>query len=126
MSTIGEKRQRIRIEQAVQVSDGQGGRTTSYALRVVVNAHERPLSGAEAQRLGQLTATLASVWEIWWRSDIRVTDRIRVGTRVLEIASYQDPADDHEQLYLYCSEVQDQTRTDVPAYVPWIQSGFTQ
>jgi len=58
---------------------GQGGHTITRALRAVVNAHERPLTGAEALRAAQVTAVLTSVWEIWFRSDIAVKDRILDG-----------------------------------------------
>jgi len=106
MSTIGQKRTRVRIEKAVEVSDGQGGKTKTYALRCVVAAHERPLTGTEALRAAQVTAVLSSVWEIWWRSDLSVKDRIRVGARVVEIESFYDPTDTRDELFLVCSEVQ--------------------
>lgn len=104
--SIGEKRNRVRIEQQVPVSDGQGGHTITYALRAVVAAHARPLTGAEALRAAQVTAVLSSVWEIWWRSDISVKDRIRSGTRIVEIEAVYDPTDERDELYLICSEVQ--------------------
>ncbi len=104
--TIGQKRNRVRIEQQVPVSDGQGGHTITYALRAVVNAHTRPLTGAEALRAAQVTAVLSSVVEIWWRADISVKDRIRLGARVVEIESFVDPTDTRDELHLFCSEVQ--------------------
>ncbi len=106
MGTIGEKRKRIRIEQAVLASDGQGGHTTTWSLRAVVNAHERPLNGTEALRAAQVTAVLSSVWEIWFRDDISVKDRIRFKSRVLQIESFVDPTDTRDELHLFCSEVQ--------------------
>lgn len=106
MSSIGEKRNRVRIEKQVAVADGQGGHTVTYALRAVVQAHTRPLTGTEALRASQVTAVLSSVWEIWWRDDIRVTDRIRYGRRTVEIESYVDPTDTRDELHLFCSEVQ--------------------
>lgn len=109
MGSIGEKRKQIRIETPNLVADGQGGQVPGvppYVLRAVVHAHERPLTGMEAQRLGALTAVLQSVWEIWFRDDISVKDRIRFKARVLEIAAYVDPTDERDELYLYASEVQ--------------------
>jgi len=106
MGTIGEKRTKIRIEQAVQVSDGQGGHTTSYALRCEPFAHERPLDGREALLAAQVTAVLSSVLEIWFRDDVSVKDRVLIGTRVLQIESYRDPKNDRVELYLFCSEIQ--------------------
>jgi len=106
MGTVGSKQKRIRIEKQVAVADGQGGKTITYALRAVVDAHERPLNGAEALRAAQVTAVLSSVWEIWYRDDISVKDRIRFKARVVDIESYLDPTDQREELHLFCSEVQ--------------------
>jgi len=106
MGTVGEKRKRIRIEKAVSVPDGQGGHTNSFALRAVVYAHERPLSGGEALLAVQVTAVLRSVWEIWFREDVSVKDRIRYKARVLEVESYVDPTDERTELHLTCSEIQ--------------------
>jgi SPP1 family predicted phage head-tail adaptor len=105
MGTVGSKRKRIRIERQVPVADGQGGHTVSYALRAVVSAHERPLNGAEALRAAQVTAVLSSVWEILFREDLSVKDRIRYKTRILDIASFVDPTDERKELHLFCSEV---------------------
>lgn len=103
---IGEKRNRIRLEQQVPVPDGQGGHTVTYALRAVVSAHLRPLSGKEALLAAQVTAVLSSVAEIWYRTDLSVKDRIRLGSRILQIESLYDPTDMRDELYLICSEVQ--------------------
>lgn len=106
MGTIGSKQKRIVIEKATAVPDGQGGRTTTYATRAVLWAHERPLTGKEAIRAEQLAAVLQSVWEIWYRTDISVKDRIRFQGRIAQIESISDPTDERDELYLYCSEVQ--------------------
>jgi SPP1 family predicted phage head-tail adaptor len=107
--TIGNKQKRVTIETPNLISDGQGGHKPGippYVPRAVVWAHERPLSGAEAIRAEQLTAVLASVWEIWFREDISVKDRIRFKSRIAEIQSFIDPDDSRDELYLFCSEVQ--------------------
>ncbi len=106
MGTIGEKRQRIRIEQQVSTADDQGGATITWALRCVVWAHERPLSGREAMQAAQLTAVLSSVWEIWFRDDISVTDRILYKTRVVDIEAVVDPTGTRDELALTGVEVQ--------------------
>lgn len=109
MGTIGEKQQWVAIEMPNLVSDGQGGHKPGvppYRQRAVVAAHERTLTGREALQGGQLTAVSASVLEIWFREDISVKDRVRAGSRVLEIQAFKDPTDTRQELYLYCSEVQ--------------------
>lgn len=107
--TIGNKQKRIRIETPNMIPDGQGGikpGVPPYTVRAVVMAHERPLNGREALYAAQLTAVLSSVWEIWFRDDISVKDRIKFKARTIEIESYQDPDDTRSELYLFCSEVQ--------------------
>ena len=106
MGSVGSKEKRIRIEQAVATADGHGGNVTTWALRAVVDAHERPLNGTEALRAAQVTAVLSSVWEIWFRTDISVKDRIRFGTRTVQIEGFIDPTDTREELHLFGSEVQ--------------------
>ncbi len=105
--TIGEKRTRITIKTPTEVADGQGGRAVTYTTTLArLWAHERPLNGAEALRAAQVTAVLSSVWEIWYREDLSVKDRIYVGARVVEIESYLDPTNTRDELHLFCSEVQ--------------------
>jgi len=109
MGTIGSKQKQVRLERPNLIPDGQGGQKPGvppYLLRAVVWAHERPLTGREAIRAEQLTAVLASVWEIWFREDISVKDRIHYKGRVAEIESFIDPTDERDELYLFCSEVQ--------------------
>jgi SPP1 family predicted phage head-tail adaptor len=106
MGTTGSKEKRVRIEQATTSTDSHGAHPPTYSLRAVVYAHERPLNGREALQAAQTTAVLSSVWEIWWRSDISVKDRIRFKTRVVEIEAFIDPTDTREELHLFCSEVQ--------------------
>lgn len=126
MGTIGQKVKRIRIERAVETPDGHGGHSTAWTVRCVVNAHERPLTGAEALRAAQVTAVISSVWEIWYRTDIAVTDRIRFGTRVLNIESIVDPTDTREELQLFCSEVQGAVAETPTPVTSWIQQGWIQ
>ena len=105
MGTIGQKQKRVRIEQAVQTADGHGGNTTTWALRCVVDAHERPLTGRESLQAAQVTATLNTVFEIWHRTDLSVKDRIKLGARTCQIESIVDPTDTRKELWLVCSEV---------------------
>jgi len=122
--SIGNKVKRVRIEQAVLTTDAQGGHSTAWTLRCVVWAHERPLSGREAMQAAQLTATLSSVWEIHYRTDIAITDRIRVGTRVLSIEAIIDPTDTRRELHLSCSEVQGAVAETIVPVLPWVQAGW--
>jgi SPP1 family predicted phage head-tail adaptor len=103
---IGERRERIRIEQSVLVSDGQGGKTQAWGLRAVVCAREETLTSREAVMAKSLTAVLMSAWTIPFRSDISITDRILLGSRVLRVTSYQDVEGRHAELRILASETQ--------------------
>ena len=93
--------------QATRTEDGHGGHATTYTQqRCIAFAHERPLTGTEALRAAQVTAVLSSCWEIWFREDISVKDRIVYGSRTCEVESFFDPKDDRKELYLFTSEVQ--------------------
>jgi SPP1 family predicted phage head-tail adaptor len=104
--SAGNKAKRIRIEKATMVADSHGTLQPAWSLRCTVWAHERAMSGKEAIAAQQVTAVLSSVWEIWYRTDVSVKDRIRCGSRVLQIESVIDPSDTRKELYLTCSETQ--------------------
>ncbi len=124
--SAGNKRNRVRIEQRVLTSDGQGGHVTTWTLRAVVYAHERPLTGREAIQAGQVTAVRQTVLEIWYRTDIDITDRVLIGTRTLAINDFFDPTDTRDDLFLFCSEVVGETRAPAPAVDTWVQEGWMQ
>lgn len=105
-TNIGQLNQRVRIEKQVLTPDGHGGNTVTYALRCVVAALVEPLTSREALQAAQTTAVLSTGVTIWYRNDISSKDRIRIGSRVLEVESYQDPDGSRDELRLMCSEVQ--------------------
>lgn len=106
MGTIGQKQKRVTIQKPTAAPDGQGGQTVTWSTRCTVWAHERPLTGRESLAAAQVTAVLSSVWEIHYRTDISVKDRIVYGSRTLQIESFIDPTDTRAELHLMCSEVQ--------------------
>ncbi len=103
---IGFRNKRVRIERSVLVSDGQGGHTQSWALRDVVWAKEEELTSREALMAKSLTAVLMTAWTIPFRTDLSVTDQIRLGARVLRLSSYQDTDGRRAELRILASEVQ--------------------
>ncbi len=119
--SIGEKRSRIRIEQRVESGDGQGGTVASWALRDVVWANDRPMNGRETLMAGQVTSTMMVVLEIWSRDDISVKDRVRLGSRTLDVTNFYDPDGMGRELYLLCAEVQG-TAAATGSHDGWIDS----
>lgn len=106
MSSSGQKQKLVTIQKATRSSDGQGGFTTSWSTRCTVWAHERQLSGREALAAQQVTAVLSSVFEINYRQDVSVKDRLIYGTRTVQIEAVIDPTDTRRELWLTCSETQ--------------------
>jgi SPP1 family predicted phage head-tail adaptor len=106
MSSSGMKSNLVRVDRAVPTTDSQGGTAIAWVPRCTVWAHERSLTGREALAAQQVAAVLSSVWEIHYRADIRVTDRLVFNGRTLQIQSVVDPDDARRELQLTCSEVQ--------------------
>lgn len=103
---IGQLTKRIRIEKQVKTPDGHGGNTISWALRAVVWASIEPISYREALQAAAVTSALQSAITIWYRSDLAITDRIVLGSRIFQITSYQDPSGQQVQLRMVCTEAQ--------------------
>jgi len=107
MSTpIGRLNQRVQLQSATSVSDGQGGQTLTWAKYATVWALIEPLSGREAINAAQLTADLSTGVTIWYRAGVSAKDRIVTGARTLEIDSVQDPTGLKDELRLLCHEAQ--------------------
>ena len=75
----GKMDQRITLQTLVSVSDGAGGKTTTwqnYAADPVVWTSVIAKSGAEGMVEGRTTATFVVLFTIYNRSDINPRDRI--------------------------------------------------
>jgi SPP1 family predicted phage head-tail adaptor len=102
----GERNVAVRIERKISVPDGQGGHVATWGLRAVVYAKVEPLSGEETIAAQQLTGVLLSAVTIPFRDDFSNTDRLLIGSRVLNVRSYQDESGRRTELRILCSEVQ--------------------
>lgn len=72
----GELDQQITIKEPVEVSDGIGGNTTTYADKGVVFAHVRPLSGREIADFDRVNDEARYMFVVRWPVDIVETDLI--------------------------------------------------
>lgn len=106
MTQIGQLNTRVTIQQPTFVADSHGGRSVTWHALVTVWAKVAPITGREALLAQQMTAVLSTTVTIWFRDDITATQRVVVGTRTLQIESYQDPTGRGSELLLLCSEVQ--------------------
>ncbi len=103
---IGSRNVRARIERQVLTPDGQGGHVTTWALRGVEDICLEALTAREALQAASLNAVLASAATMNYRSDLSVTDRLRIGLRLLQVEAFQDPDGRKDDLRLLLSEVQ--------------------
>lgn len=105
-TAAGERNQVITIEyRASETADGQGGRTPVWATRYVEYAKEEQLSAAESMQSAQLTGVRTTAWLIPFRADVSVKDRLRIGSRTLQITAVTNPDGRREDTRLVCTEV---------------------
>jgi SPP1 family predicted phage head-tail adaptor len=101
----GERNQALRIEyRASETPDGQGGRTPVWALRAVEYAKEEQLTASEALQASQQTSERTTAWTIPFRDDVSVRDRIRIGSRTLQIKAVANPDGRREDTRIVCTE----------------------
>lgn len=104
--TIGDLRQRIRLEQVVRLGDGGGGASESWSLVAVLWAAILPLGGGESVNADGLEGRVTH--EIWIRYRRAVVPEMRFvrGARVFEILSVIDVEERHRWLKVLCEERQ--------------------
>lgn len=111
----GSRRALAFVDTSVLASDGQGGKTQTWVQRGAgINVREEPLNSREAVMARQLTSVRNTVLVTQWRPsgadpalpDCSITDRIRLGARVLHVASYHDPMNRKSELRILCAETQ--------------------
>lgn len=103
---IGQMNKRIRIEKRTLTTDDHGGKAVSWSLRGVCWAAMEAASARDALQAGQITETLLTAFTTWYRTDLSVTDRIRLGSRTFQVVSIQDPSGQQTVLVLLAQEVQ--------------------
>lgn len=106
MPQIGQMNTRVTLQRPTFVTDSHGGRSVTWAAFATVWAMVSPLSGREALLAQELTAVLSTTVTIWFRDDVRATQRVLVEARTLQIQRYDDPTGRGRELVLACSEVQ--------------------
>jgi SPP1 family predicted phage head-tail adaptor len=97
----------VTFQQAVSVTDTQGGRTTTYTDRSPKSwALVEPLTNREALQVRQLTAVLTDALSLPYRADLKNTDRVKVDARTLQVQSIQDPDGRKRELRILAIEVE--------------------
>lgn len=101
----GARNQRVTLEyRASEAEDSHGHKTPTWAVRGVEYAKEEQLSASESIAAAQLTGTRTTAWTIPFRDDLGVTDRMRVGTRTLQVTSITNPDGRRIETRIVCTE----------------------
>jgi SPP1 family predicted phage head-tail adaptor len=107
---IGQRRDRLRIQQATRTDDGMGGQTTTWAEVVSVWGAVVPIDARqmEATAAQQLQSRHAYHVDIAYRSDVAAQGaqmRLLWRDRTLEIHTADDDTARRRRLILLCGEV---------------------
>ncbi len=101
---------RVTIQTRLETDDDGGGQTIAYTDWLTVWAAIAPGAGREFVSAQQLTPELSHVIKVRYRPGITPKHRLKYAaagvTRFFPIYVIADPDERHEQLLLYCSEVQ--------------------
>lgn len=101
----GSLRNRVSIEEAVTVSDGQGGRAiTEWTPIATVWASVRPFTGRETFETGQILGAVSHEVKIRYRAGIGVKHRITYKDRTLYIKGVSNSGETGNELVLSCEE----------------------
>jgi SPP1 family predicted phage head-tail adaptor len=104
LPTIGELRQRLRLESAARAGDGGGGADVTWTLVAEVWARVTAAGGGEPLRAEMLDGRV--MHEVWIRHRDGVVPAMRFvqGARVYDIRAVQDPDGRRRWLRCLCEE----------------------
>lgn len=103
----GQRRHLVELQRATPVRDDFGGFAESWLKYAEVYASVVPAGAKELQRVGQVEGSASHVVEIDHRGDVKVSDRIILNARVLNISGVINDNERDKTLVLTCQEVLD-------------------
>jgi len=101
----GNLRHRVTIQTAGATQNGAGEPVVTWSDSATVWASIEPIRGTERQAAQQMTATMTHTVRMRYRASMSVANRLKFGSRYLEINAVIDPGERHERLELLCTEV---------------------
>lgn len=101
----GELRSRVVVQSATRTPDEGGGYATAWEDGASLWAKVEPLEGSELLRAQQLQARVSHRVTIRYRRGLTAAQRLRLGSRVLEVHQVVDVDERHEFMELLCEEV---------------------
>lgn len=100
----GALRHKLILEAPTRTGDGGGGAEVSWHKVDDVWVEITPGQGAETFTAEKRTSHLSHTVTLRWRADLAPTQRLRTGTRVLEIEAVADPDGRRRWLQCRCTE----------------------
>lgn len=102
--SAGMLKQPIIIERATKTPDGSGGHTVVWATVASPRALVRPVSGRERVWGDSLEANVTHRIMIRYRSGLLPADRIKLGTRTMQIRAILDLEEAHKWIEIQAEE----------------------
>jgi SPP1 family predicted phage head-tail adaptor len=101
---IGEKRERVQIQEAIETADAEGQPVKNWIKYVDTWAEVMPLTGREYESMKQINSEISKRFVINYRRDVTVKMRIYWQTEQWNIHDIQSTADKFD-IRLYASRV---------------------
>lgn len=102
--SVGSRDKRINLQSQIDVADGAGGATSSWALVATLWANVQPGEGREFWEQKKLTPTLSHVIELRYYASITPSMRFVYDSRIFKILAVVDPDETQTTLQCYCEE----------------------
>lgn len=102
---ISDLKHRVRLERVSRVSDGGGGGADTWALVDEFWAAVVPAQSTEPFQSEQHQGSARHHVFCRYRTDVRLSDRLVLGTRRFDIQGIMNVNDDAEFLKLSCEEI---------------------
>jgi SPP1 family predicted phage head-tail adaptor len=100
----GKMREQITIQRATITHDAFGQETKSWEVHFFSWAQIEDLSGSGSIPSQVVQSQASHRVTLWWRPDLKVTDRVLWGDRILDIVHINDVDQRHIKYVLLCME----------------------
>lgn len=102
----GKLRHRITFERATKTDDGGGGSSMVWATVATVRAYVKPISGGERLQAMRVESNITQRIYIRYRDDLAESDRIRYGSRLMQVKAIVNIEEQNKWLEVYAVEGQ--------------------
>ena len=99
-----ELRHLIQIERETYTPDGAGGNTRAWTVQKNLKAKIKPMRGNERLQAMRLEATISHVITVRYVDGILPSDRVKFGSRIMQIRAVINVDEMNRYIELYCDE----------------------